>query len=252
MNIKKRLIMPMMVVAASSGFAAADINDTIEKSYDFDSNGTISLSNVNGNVSISACDCQQVRLTANVSASDQETRDRIKVIINASDSRLSVETKYENNNNHRNNGHSKVVYHLSVPNNVSLDSIELVNGDLKIERVAGELDADLVNGDLTSDGMTSSTEVSLVNGDMNLSFANLDNAKKIKLESVNGSIIVNLPSDANVDVSAETVSGSISNEFGLNVHEGKYVGSDMRGVLGDGSVRLSMDNVNGKIKLKSL
>lgn len=252
MITKLKKLIPALVIASASGLASADITDTIDKSYDFDANGRISLSNVNGDVTIAACDCNQVRLVATITASDQETRDRISVKIKSSNSKLSVKTKYENNDDYKNNGHSKVVYQLSVPNEVSLDSISLVNGDLKIERVTGELDVELVNGDLKSDGMTSNTDVSLVNGDMNLTFANLSNAKKIKLESVNGAIVVRLPSDANVDVSAETVSGNISNDFGLHVNKGKYVGSDMHGQLGDGSVSLSMDNVNGKIRLKTL
>jgi len=75
---------------------------------------------------------------------------------------------------------------------------------------------------------------------------------KVNLDSINGAIIVRIPRDANVKVAAETVSGKISNDFRLKVHKGRYVGSDMHGVIGDGSIRLSMNNVNGKIKLKTL
>jgi len=254
MKINNKLSLTTLILTGYASFASADITDVIEKSYDFNKNGKISLSNINGDVSITACDCDQVNMIATVSASDQETRDRIKVKVNASDSKLSIETKYaKQENNYRNkNNNSSVDYKLSVPNNVALDQIELVNGDLNISGVTGELDAELVNGELTSDGMTANTEVDLVNGDMEITFQNLDHADKIKLESVNGDIIVRLPSDANVDVDAETVSGRISNEFGIEVNKGRYVGSDMKGIIGDGSVSLSIENVNGRIQLKSL
>jgi DUF4097 and DUF4098 domain-containing protein YvlB len=248
-----KLSLAILLLAAYTSFASADITDVIDKTYDFNDKGRISLSNVNGNVSIIGCDCQQVHLIATIAASDQQTRDRISVKINASESKLSIKTKYaEQESGHHRNKHSKVVYSLSVPNHVELDQIELVNGDLTISGITGKLDAELVNGELKSDGMTSNTEVSLVNGDMQLTFGNLSNAKKIKLESVNGNIVVKLPSDANVSVSAETVSGKISNDFGLTVNEGRYVGSDMRGSIGDGSVRLDIENVNGRIQLNSL
>lgn len=249
-----KLFLPVLLLTAYTGFASADITDVIEKTYDFDEQGRISLSNVNGNVTITSCDCSQVQLTATITASNQETRDRITIDINASDSRLSVKTKYAKKDReyHNRNNHSDVVYQLSVPDNVELDQIELVNGDLKITGVKGKLNADLVNGELKSDGMTSDTDVSLVNGDMQISFEDLSNVNKVKLDSVNGDIVVKLPSDANVKVSADTVSGKISNDFGLTVNEGRYVGSDMRGVIGDGSVKLTMENVNGRIKLKSL
>ena len=251
---KYKLSLYVLLLTAYTSFASADITDVVDKSYDFDNDGRISLSNINGNVSITSCGCDQVHLIATVTASNQETRDRITIDINANQSRLSIKTKYKKKDReyHNRNNHSDVVYELSVPDNVELDQIELVNGNLTITGVTGKLDADLVNGELRSDGMTSDTEVSLVNGDMQISFDNLSNANKIKLDSVNGDIVVNIPSDANVEVSADTVSGKISNDFGLTVNEGRYVGSDMRGTIGDGSVRLTMENVNGRIKLKSL
>jgi len=254
MNINNKLSLSVLVLTGYASFASAEITDVIEKTYDFDKNGKISLSNINGDVTISSCDCEQVQLTATVTASDQETRDKITVKINASESNLSIKTKYAKQENHsrNSNNHSSVEYKLSVPNDVSLDQIELINGDLNITGVTGALDADLVNGELTSDGMTANTEVELVNGDMEITFSNLNHAEKIKLESVNGNILVNLPSDANVDVDAQTVSGRISNDFGIEVNKGRYVGSDMKGIIGDGSVSLSMENVNGRIQLKSL
>ncbi len=251
---KNKLALSVVLLAAYTSFASADITDVIDKTYDFDKNGRISLSNVNGNVTITSCGCDQVHLIATVTASNQETRDRINIDINASQSKLSIKTKYaeKDRDYHDRSNHSEVVYQLSVPDNVELDQIELVNGDLTITGVTGKLDADLVNGELQSDGLTSDTEISLVNGDMQLTFENLNHARRIKLDSVNGDIVVSLPNDANVNVSADTVNGKISNDFGLTINEGRWVGSDMRGIIGDGSVRLTMENVNGRIKLKSL
>ena len=233
--------------------ASADVTDVIEKSFEFDQQGRISLSNVNGNVTIAACDCSQVHLTATITASDQETRDRIEVKINASSKKLSIETKYaKTDHRHSRNNHSEVIYALRVPNKVQLDEIQLVNGDLKISGVSGKLNADMVNGDLISDANMADTEVSMVNGDMKISFQDLTSVERIKLESVNGDIVVKMPSNADLDVSAETVSGDISNDFGIKVHKGRYVGSDMHGRVGNGTVNLSMENVNGKIQLKTL
>jgi len=234
--------------------ASAEITDVIEKSIDFNDDGRISLSNINGNVNISSCDCSQVHLVATITASDQETRDRIEVKIQSSKKRLSIETKYAKRERgyHSRNNHSEVVYELKVPNRVNLDEIELVNGDLEVNGVSGKLSADLVNGELISDASMSDTQVSMVNGDIKISFQDLSNVSRIKLESVNGDIVVRVPSGSNLDVSAETVSGNISNEFGLKVHKGRYVGSDMHGTLGDGRVSLTMENVNGRIKLDNL
>lgn len=231
---------------------SADVTDTIEKTFDFNKDGKIKLSNINGDVSFDACDCSQVFMVATISASSQEVRDRLTIDIDDSSDYLRIQTRYEKNHERRwNNNRSEVVYKLSVPNSVNLDSIDLVNGDLTIKGVSGELDAELVNGELTSDGNTSTTRVNMVNGDMEIHFTSLENAEKIDLESVNGDIEIYLPSNANATIDAETVSGKIRNEFGIHVKKHKWVGSEMRGTLGGGDVRIDLENVNGKIYVKS-
>ena len=178
-------------------------------------------------------------------------RDRISIEIKQSSNKLKIQTKYKKNNGLSwNNNHSEVVYTLNVPNNVNLDSIELVNGDLELNGVTGRLDADLVNGSLKSDGLTASTKIEMVNGDMEIRFTDLSNAEKIKLESVNGNIELYLPSSADATIEAETVSGRISNEFGLKVIKHKYVGSQMNGVIGNGNIQINLENINGRIAIK--
>ena len=62
---------------------------------------------------------------------------------------------------------------------------------------------------------------------------------------------MNLPADADVQVSADTLNGGISaGDFGLEVEKG-FVGSDLNGSIGNGSARLNLDTVNGAIKIRS-
>lgn len=243
----------LSALASVSLSANAEIVDTIEKTYNFAKDGKIQLANVNGDVKFTACNCDQVTLVAEIKASSQEMRDRITVKIDSSENKLKIKTKYKNNKGSSwNNERSEVNYTLEVPNTVNLDSIRLVNGDLDISGVSGQLDADLVNGELNSDGLSSTTRVNMVNGDVQLKFSDLTNADSVKLNSVNGKIEVFLPASADVSVTAETVSGKISNEFGLEVIKHRYVGSEMKGNIGSGRVSLDMENVNGKISLKSM
>lgn len=251
-------VLSIAAAALLSTAAFADVNEVIEKNYDFSDNGRIQLSNINGDVKINACDCSQVSLRAEITASSQEVRERISINIEQSLDRINIKTKYKNKHNgwfrdahsHKNE-RSEVTYTLDVPNGVSLDSIDLVNGDLDIKGVTGRLDADLVNGSLNTDGLTASTRVDMVNGNMTIRFDDLSNAKDIQLESVNGDIEVYLPSSADATIDAETVSGRISNEFGIEVIKHRYVGSEMQGTLGNGDTRIKLENVNGRIAVKS-
>src|SRR5262249_8612626 len=58
-----------------------------------------------------------------------------------------------------------------------------------------------------------------------------------------------IPSDANASVRAGTVHGGISNDFGLKVKHGEYVGHNLNGQLGTGGPRIKLENVNGPIDI---
>lgn len=234
------------------GSAFADVRDEINQTYDFNRNGIISLSNVNGNVEITGCDCTQVTLRAEIIASNQEIRDRITVDIDASNDRLSIETRYAKKRFKWNNdnGHSKVNYFLSVPSSVRLKGMSLVNGDLDINGVFGILKANLVNGELTTDGLSSDVSVESVNGNIEIVMTDLSDVNDISLNSVNGGIYLTLPSNPDITLKANTVNGRLSNDFDINVNKHKYVGATMKGTLGTGQVNIEIETVNGRVSVK--
>jgi DUF4097 and DUF4098 domain-containing protein YvlB len=63
-------------------------------------------------------------------------------------------------------------------------------------------------------------------------------------------VVLIIPSDANAIIRAGTVHGAITNEFGLKVQHGEYVGHDLSGQLGTGGVRIKLGNVNGGISIR--
>jgi DUF4097 and DUF4098 domain-containing protein YvlB len=72
----------------------------------------------------------------------------------------------------------------------------------------------------------------------------------VELKSVNGSVELTMPSDANADLEASTVSGGIENDFGLHVNHHRWVGHDLRGEIGNGRTRVRLENVNGHIEIR--
>ena len=53
------------------------------------------------------------------------------------------------------------------------------------------------------------------------------------------------------DVRAETVNGRLSNDFGIEVKKGRYVGASMNGTIGGGGPRIDLETVNGSIHISS-
>jgi len=89
-----------------------------------------------------------------------------------------------------------------------------------------------------------------VNGTVEATFTQLDPTKPLSLGSVNGNVVVVIPSDSDAIVRAGTIHGAIRNDFGLNVQDGQYVGHTLYGQLGAGGSRIKLGNVNGGISIK--
>ncbi|HWP55931.1 MAG TPA: hypothetical protein VN476_17505, partial [Pyrinomonadaceae bacterium] len=59
-----------------------------------------------------------------------------------------------------------------------------------------------------------------------------------------------VPSGANAQVKASTIHGGITNDFGLAVEDGQFVGHNLSGQIGSGGPRIRLTNVNGSIAIK--
>ena len=89
-----------------------------------------------------------------------------------------------------------------------------------------------------------------VNGGVEAPMTRLDDSKAVSLKSVNGGIVLIIPANANAQIKASTVHGGITNDFGLTVNDGQYVGHDLSGQIGSGGPRIRLSNVNGPIAVK--
>jgi DUF4097 and DUF4098 domain-containing protein YvlB len=98
--------------------------------------------------------------------------------------------------------------------------------------------------------LTGEVKLSTVNGTVDATIAQLDESKSTSLNSVNGSIVLTLPANSNAQLRASTIHGAITNDFGLQVSDGQYVGHDLSGQIGAGGPRIRLSNVNGSISIR--
>lgn len=234
------------VLAIAIPAAASQFRDEFHKTYPASANVNVSLSNINGSVQITAWEKNEVQLDAVKTANTKEKLDEAEIRVDAAESSIHIETHYPE---HRtDNEPANVEYQLHVPRTARLDKIDLVNGKLDIDGVKGEVRGASVNGSVTGRGLTGDVELSTVNGSVSSELMDMGNARHVKLSSVNGHVELAMPKDANAHLSANTVSGSISSDFGLPIHKG-WVGSDLDTTLGSGATRVELSNVNGSIKI---
>src|SRR6266496_2787308 len=237
---------------------ARDNDDTVvteefHQTYPLTANGRVELENINGAVHISVWDRNEVKVDAVKRAQNEDQLKDAEIIVENRADSISIETKYrEREKGYRyfdgRNNPASVEYTLTIPRNARLDEIKLINGELDITGVSGEVRASCINGRLEAQNLAGHARLSTINGHLDAKFDKLD-GKSVELNSVNGSVDLTIPSDSNAEVEASTVSGSINNDFGLHVNNHRFVGHDLRGELGSGGTRITVSNVNGRVEV---
>ena len=238
------------LLATGSLFASVTEEETF--SFKLDDGGRFSLSNVNGSVVVTGGGGDSVEIIATKKADNQKDLDKIEIAVTHSANEIVVETELGESDHwySRGSNSGSVKYEVIVPTSTRLDSVETVNGSVNISGVSGNVAAESVNGDLDVSDLAGDVELSTVNGSIEAEFSRLEDQQRVKMETVNGRVTVNLPESANVDINADTLNGGINaKDFGLETDKG-FVGSDLNGKIGDGGARLNIDTVNGSIKIR--
>jgi DUF4097 and DUF4098 domain-containing protein YvlB len=234
-----------------------ELREDFQQTYPLAADGRVSLENLNGGVRISVWDRNEVQVNAVKRAYRRDRLNEATIQVSSTPEVIRIETEYPhhdmnftNEEKGRYNNPATVEYTLTVPRRARLESIDLVNGSVDIDGVEGDVNASTVNGALSVRGLKGEAKLNTVNGELQAVFAHLDPAKTFSLGSVNGNVVMTIPSDANAIVRAETISGDISNDFGLATEDGEYVGHSLYGQIGSGGPRIKLGNVSGGINVK--
>lgn len=234
-----------------------DETERFEQTYPFDPSGRIEVSNLNGAIKIEAWDSPQIRLEAVKTADSRERLADVEIKVEAGQSEFSVAADYKPWKDRVSAGepegrkYSKlsVDFKLMVPRTAVLKEIETVNGAVEVSNMTSYTEVSAVNGAVTGSNLSGTAKLSTVNGTVTADFENLSGDSTIALSTVNGTVKLQLPSATNATVKANSVNGGISNDFGLPVQKGKYVGRDLYGRIGNGDVKIRLSSVNGGISI---
>ena len=158
-----------------------------------------------------------------------------------------------NGRSHDDNEHSDrndvdVDFTVNVPAGVKFEG-QTVNGSVNATGLVADAEVTSVNGNVSlATRGTGSAET--VNGDVSCSAWALPRwTGDLEAKTVNGSVTVEMPTPANLDVRANTLNGDISSDFPMTL-QGKMSPRSMRGTIGNGGPRLELSTVNGAIELK--
>jgi hypothetical protein len=123
-----------------------------------------------------------------------------------------------------------------------------VSGDIVVEALKSDVVATTVNGgvDLSTSGYA---EAETVNGSIRASMQSTKWPDRLAFHTVNGGITLDLPGGIAADVEARTVNGEVSTDFPLTI-QGRFGPRRVSGKIGGGGPRLSLETVNGNIRLR--
>lgn len=231
-----------------------DETEKFEQSYPFNANGRVGVNNINGSITVEAWDKNEIRLEVIKVADSKETLADVQIQIDAKPDSFYVKADYggwktKGRDDWGRGRKMEVQFHLFVPRGAVLNEIGTVNGSVTVSNFTNQTKVSAVNGQVLATNLRGAADLSTVNGTVTADFDRIESGSRISLSTVNGQVKLAIPSDSNVTLKADSLNGDISNDFGLPVRKGKYVGRDLYGKIGTGDVQVKLSSVNGELSI---
>jgi hypothetical protein len=138
-----------------------------------------------------------------------------------------------------------VEFVVVVPAYANVDA-NTVNGDVEVKELRGNVAANTINGDVEAASSGGPVEARTVNGSIRARGQISSNG--LEYSTVNGSIELILPQNANADIDFSTVNGRVTSDFPITF-SGEINPRRVRAKLGNGGPSLRARTVNGGIRL---
>ena len=102
---------------------------------------------------------------------------------------------------------------LTVPRNTNIIVSNSWGGAVACSNLSGDLEINCLNGEVKLDGISGGAVVSTMNGEIRASVLELRDNKPLSFTSMNGEVVIRLPSTAKANVRLRTQNGSILTDF---------------------------------------
>jgi DUF4097 and DUF4098 domain-containing protein YvlB len=156
---------------------------------------------------------------------------------------------------------------IQVPFNTSLKLRCLNDGDIKVEHVTGEVDADDLNGSIKLLNISGTVVAHSLNENVVVTFDKITPGKSMSFSTMNGDVDVTLPADVKARVKLKSDNGEIYSDFDVhpeanpaNPKISETQGKDGRfrvqfekvtyGSINGGGAEMQFTTFNGKIYLR--
>jgi hypothetical protein len=259
----KSLLRHACLLAVSASFVLTAAAAAQDNGLEFHWSGKLApeqilnLKNINGRIDATPSGSDEIDVRVEKSGRDAE---KIRIEVVPSSEGVTICAIYSgesgssgpcepgdkwHSNLHNNN--AKADFTVRVPENIRLYA-QSVNGSVKAEDMGRFVKASSVNGSVR---VTTKAwaQMESVNGSLEGSFGRTDWNGTLKLETVNGSIDLDLPSDFSAELRFSSVNGRLNSDFPITM-QGSMSSRKVHGTVGSGGRELVIETVNGSARLK--
>jgi hypothetical protein len=259
--MRKLLLIATLLIASTT--AAAELSETIDRTFDVRPGAKVVLSNVNGRITIGSWDQPRVRVVAEKEVDGdrdelQAAMRELRVEMQQRDGGLVITTHYPKEN--RGGGSlldwltsddvdAEVKYDITVPRTMNVD-VSNTNGGIELSGVRGTIELDTTNGKIEVSRCAGSLDASTTNGSIKAELTSIAQGQPLRFETTNGRIDVSVPANVNANVDASTTNGSINSD--LPVTTTHTSSNSLRGTINGGGTSLRLRTTNGGIRIRKI
>jgi hypothetical protein len=232
--------------------ARAKASDVWERAYEVGESPTLSVSNTNGSVTVTAHEQPRIVVHAErtvqavTEAGARELLAATTITEEVNGSRVALTTRRPGAFSM--GQHAQVRYDIKVPRGASVQ-LRTTNGGLSLEGVRGVVELETVNGRVSGTGLAQVQRAETVNGSVDLSLDTLP-SQGATFETVNGSVELTLPAATAARVEVRTVNGSITVDGFAATDDGERRRRRYDGTLNGGGPSLRVETVNGSVTVR--
>lgn len=245
---------PAAVVLLATAFTQSPAREQVRDVQVYDTGKTprLSVKNINGGLTVEGWDQNRIEVTVTKTAANADLLEKIDVISRLDDDYLRIEVDLDDidDDDDRNYGGEilRVDFDVKVPRGTRIDVVELINGNVELSDIEGDVEASTVNGRVSGEHLGGDVDLATVNGELELVASG--GVDSIRMHSVNGGVTLVLPKKFDATISAGTLHGDIRGMNGLDVDATRFTGSSIQGKIGKGGLKVDLNTVNGSIEIR--
>jgi len=240
-----------------------EVKELIEETYSINTDKSIVISTINGEITISSWNNESIHLSATKrSRYGYDDLDNARIIVSETEDEFSISIQNKQPTNNR-----AVDLVIKIPSTVSLSSVTSTNGNIHLSNTKGNTSISTINGLIIAekiDGFVSATSTNgvinvigskgideLITSNAEITAELFELRSDVQIQSTNGDIVLYTTPYLNASVDLSTTNGKISvNETIVSVSESTL--THVTGLIGSKEHSLDVLTVNGDISIMKI